>query len=131
MNEGVLRWVFRDTASDERYQVPINPNQMTDPLARQRVFAYVSYDRNNRFRSFETPANIVEWSFSGVIYRKQHHDALLAWSKKEANVQITDHLSRTWEVIFKSFDPVERRPTPLKPWRFTYTMTAMVLRKVS
>lgn len=127
----VFRWVFHDPSTAESYQVPINPNQMSDPQNRQRVMTYSNYDRNGRFRTFETPAQIVEWSFGGVMHTEEHYKALEFWSKKSTTVQITDHLGRTWAVVMKSFEPVEVRPTALKPWRFTYTMKAVVLRRLA
>lgn len=133
MSLAVARWLWYDPATDESYRVEFNPNKMSDPTARVRNLAFAKYDRDayHRYRSFETPAPMVEWTFSGVIQSQEHHDALLEWCKKTNPLHITDHLNRTWEVMVKSFVPVERKPTKLKPWRFTYTIGANVLRQVS
>lgn len=121
----VLRWVFDDTASSDIWTVPINPNKMTDPEARDRAFSHIAG------RTFEDPGTAVEWEFEGVIQTQAHHDELERWAKKSTPVEITDHLGRTWQVLLKSFKPEERRPTMRKPWRFTYSMKSLILRRVA
>lgn len=129
------RWTFLDPATSETWTVPINPNTMTDPTNRQRRYQHSYQGTTNlddaRFRSLETAAPIVEWTFGGVIQTKDHHDKLEHWARKESKVHITDHLGRTFAVVMRTFEPKERRPTPAKPWRFTYEMRAYVLRRVS
>lgn len=130
-----IRWNFLDTVTDETWTVPINPNTMTDPLGVTREFqfgaAHGQVDGGGgRPRTLEGKPQIVDWSFGGVIYTKAHYDKLNYWAQKTTAVRIKDHLGRTFEVAMKSFEPVDRRPTPAKPWRFTYTMRALVLRRV-
>jgi hypothetical protein len=131
----IQRWIFTDPHSAETYTVPINPNKMSDPEAKQRDFQFGSRSRStalaapDAIRGIENPAQLVEWTFEGVIYHQDHHDALEHWARKPEEVEITDHFGRVWEVVMVAFVPSERRPTPNKPWRFTYEMRATVIER--
>lgn len=133
----VQRWIFEDLEAGETYTHPINPREAGSPFAaRTLTFAQTSawsdVDHGlQRTRAFEAPAAPADWSFGGVIRTQEHHDALLAWSKKSNEVRVSDHLGRTFEVIIRSFRPVERRATPATPWRMTYTMQVLVLRRLA
>ena len=130
------RWTFVDSVANESYTVPINPNEAGSPFptralkSAQANWADVSRGLQ-RLRVFESPPEPVDWSFSGVIRTQEHHDALLRWANKNNEVSVSDHLGRTFEVIIKAFRPVERRPTPNVSWRMTYTVQALVLRRVA
>lgn len=133
----VLRWVFEDLEAAETYTHPINPREAGSPFpVRSLTFAqgaaWMDQDTGiQRTRVFEAPAAPVDWQFGGVIRTQEHHDELLRWSKKSNEVRVSDHLGRTFEVIIKSFRPVERRATPATPWRMTYTMQTLVLRRLA
>lgn len=113
--------------------MPINPDQMSSPhQARQLQTSYGGTRSSvDRFSSFETPMDAKEWSWSGVIRTKEHYDKLEEWAKKSGKVRVTDHLGRTFEVFIQSFDPEDRKPNANVSWRLRYTMTALLLRRVS
>lgn len=129
----ITRWLFHDPATGESWTVPINPNEMTDPMARTRNFQFGVASRSSNLpapaviRGIENASEPVEWSFGGVIQTQDHHERLESWSRRPGEITITDHFARTWTVLMKTFEPTERRPTLSKPWRFTYTMRALVL----
>lgn len=131
------RWKLEDLVADETYLFPINPNAASSPFpGRELAFAqgaaWVDTDAGlQRTRVFESPPAPAEWEFSGVLRTKEQHDELLRWSKKSNEVRVSDHLGRTFEVIIRSFRPLERRPTPDNQWRMTYTVNALVLGRVA
>lgn len=128
----VLRWRFTDPSTGEQWTVPINPNQMSSPhRGKQMVYAHGTHIGEHRIRAVQTPGEIVHWEFGGVIRTKRHHDDLHYWAEKEHEVEISDHLGRTFEVIIEEFRPEDRTPRAEVPWRMTYTMRAMILRRVS
>lgn len=127
-----VRWVFAD--STESWTVPINPDQMDSPHTTRDVQAAnggVKVTAIRRPRLFERPSPAKEFSFGGVIRTKEHYDELLRWTKKNGPIQISDHLGRTFEVLITSFAPTDRRVTQGVPWRARYTMTCLLLRRVT
>jgi hypothetical protein len=126
------RWIFTEVDTGETYTVPINPDSMSSPFQdRQIQQVYGSREGYNRMRSFELPAPAKEWEFGGAIRTQAHHDALRTWSKKPGLVNVTDHLDRTFQVVFQGFEATDRSPTPQTPWRQRYTMSALVLRRLA
>jgi hypothetical protein len=126
------RWTFTEPISGDTWMVPINPNSMTAPsFARNLTFAYGSKWGQERIRAIDKATQPREWSFSGVLLTKDHYDSLLEWSQKLALVRISDHLGRTFEVVITQFDPIERLPTPKRPWRVDYTITCMLLKEIT
>ena len=132
-----VRWVLEDLVAAETYTFPINPKTAGAPFGSRSLTCaqargWVDQDAGlNRLRMFESPARPVDWEFGGSIRTQEHHDALLYWSKKSNEVRVSDHLERTFEVIIRAFRPVDERPTPTIPWRMSYTMNALVLRRVA
>lgn len=135
------RWRFHDSHDGDSWEMPMNPKEMTSPHA-GREFKYAHGVRGGirRMRVFESPHQPVLWEFSGVTYTKQHYEKLLAWTKKDHPVEITDHLDRTFRVVMQDFVPADRRNgRPPKSfsldddqrWRNTYTIKALILRRVS
>lgn len=114
----VVRWIFADDSGS--YTVPINPNQMS-----KLHFAKDLRTMGNA--TLAAPKTPIEWTFGGVIRTEQHYQDLLLWSRKSAPITITDHYGRSIECILTKFEPQDRTPTPTVPWRYTYTMTALVL----
>lgn len=127
------RWVLSDPATAETWTMPINPDSMTSPW-QGKTLKNASANRAglHRPRTFmSTPSTPVTWEWSGVIRSKQHHDDLLYWAQKDYEVQVTDHLGRTWEVAMNQFIPEDRKPMANVPWRLRYTMKVFILRRVS
>ncbi len=125
----VQRWKFKDVASTAEAVLPINPNEMSSPYYGKNITSYGTgvLWGTERLRAFQAPPQILEVTWSGVILAKDHYDLLLAWQIARKTVRVTDHLERTFDVIIKSFDPVERLPTARHDWRANYTMTVLLL----
>lgn len=128
------RWTFVDTVADETWTVPINPKSATSPFPAKVITTAQGADLDSRgihrTRMFQAPSAPVPWEFGGLIRSKAHHDELHRWAEKDNEVQITDHLGRTFEVLIRQFEPVEQRPTKSNDWRMTYTMRVLVLRRI-
>ena len=125
-------WSLYDPALDETWVMPINPDQMTTPHKR-RDFRYAYGIRKNvdRIRSVvEKPAPVM-WEWGGVIRSEAHHEEYVRWARKPGEVHVSDHLGRTFEVFIESLDLQERQPALTVPWRFRYTVRAMIVRRVS
>lgn len=126
------RWTFTEVETGETYTMPINPDSMSSPFHdRQLVTTYGSRAGGDRLRTIERPAPAKEWEFGGVIRTQAHHDDLADWAKKPGLVNVADHLGRTFQVVFTDFQAEERKPTPQTPWRLRYTMSALVLRRLT
>lgn len=127
-----VRWTFAEVGTTETYTMAINPDSMTSPTQDKNLTtAFAIADGRLGGRTFRSRAEAKEWEFSGVIRTQAFHDALEAWSRKPGKVRITDHLGRTFEVMFTSFEPVDRKPTPSVPWRLRYTMKTLLFRRIA
>lgn len=129
----VVRWKFTDPKTAEVYNHPISPNQMSTPwLGRQTQTMVQSgpggaVSDGGALLAMQAPAVPTEWTFGGVIRTEQHYRDLLAWSKKDYPIVVTDHYSRSWNVIITTFEPEDRKPVPLAPWRSKYVMKTLML----
>ena len=127
----VRRWRFVDLAAGEQWEHPINPNRMSPvPQARSLVFGSSTRVGRDRIRTGERPAPAQQWSFGGVIRTREHHDELYAWALRGSKIRVHDHLGRIFEVVFTDFEPTARRPTPNVPWRYSYEMKTLMLRRL-
>lgn len=126
------RWTLHDTVTDEVWEMPINPDSMTSPEP-ERVLKFGQGYRQNstRLRTIESPSDAREWSWSGAIRTKAHHDTLFDWASRHVPVEVTDHLGRTYRVVITQFDVTERQPTKSTPWRPRYQMTVRIMGRVS
>lgn len=130
---GVVRWKFHDTTNSDVVTLPINPNKMSSPtFPRNMTWAWGSKSGLNRMRGIDLVVDAApSWTFSGVILTEEHHDLLLDWAKRLTVLHVDDHLGRTFEVMIQKFDPVERLPTPRRPFRADYTMTCLLLKEIT
>lgn len=128
---GVIRWTLRDRETNQVVRLAFNPNEASPPtIPRNFRFASGTSIDGRRIRAMAQPPSPTDWTFGGVILDKAAHDVLESWAERDTIVRITDHLSRTFEVVLRSFEFKERRPTPLRPWRGTYTMTCFFLKEI-
>lgn len=131
------RWVLTDPATSETWMMPINPNAMTSPQAGKNLQNSYGIDRaydpgsRQRVNTFLAPPSPTQWEWSGVIRSKDHYDAYVHWTQKPSEIHVTDHLGRTWEVLITAFAPEDRVPTQTVPWRLTYSVKALILRRLS
>lgn len=120
------RWVFYDAVTPETYTVPINPNEMTSPWAERKfVYRTTTAGRGGANVIYEGRADLAQWEFSGTILDADHYAALLKWSQKANSCTVTDHLGRSFKVLFAKFDPKPKQAYG-KPWKHDYTMTCFV-----
>lgn len=127
-----VRWTFRDTVTSETWTMPINPDAMTSPQPSKQLKHAIGVRYGlNRVRTFMSAPQPVQWSWEGVIRSQEHHDALLAWAGRTHPVEVTDHLGRTWKVLFQKFEPTDRQPTATTPVRERYRMTVLNLGRVA
>lgn len=115
------KWEFYDPETDELYVHEINPNTMSSPFRTQNSTPLIG---NLAYRRRSQPK---DWDFGGVIRTQGQYDNLLAWSQRSGFIYITDHNRRAFKCFLVEFRPDEKRPNATKPWRFDYTMRALVL----
>lgn len=122
------RWTLTDAAGNT-WRMPINPDSMSplDVAGRRSARHASGRPGDRRIRTMVGPPRAQEWTFGGVIRTRNHHDILTLWSKKPGEVRIVDHIGRTITVAFTSFEPTDRRPNTLTPWRMRYVMKCTVL----
>lgn len=125
-----VRWVLRDVETDEQWTMPINPDSMSSPDPK-RTLRVAGGLVTRRRRVFEGPPPPIEWEWGGAIRTKAHYDSLESWAAKGVEVDVTDHLGRTFRVAITDFVPQDRRPTTQTPWRLRYTMKATILRRLA
>ncbi len=120
-----IRWKLTDTAANETVTLPLNPNEMSTPTFLREVQYFMGGGRAAGLD--RGPSQPTSWTWSGVILTKAHYDLLLAWAQRGVYLRVEDHLGRMFGIIIESYEPIERLPTPAKPWRATYTMTCLLL----
>jgi hypothetical protein len=124
-------WSFHDPETLETYELPINPDRRTSPRRRKELqHVRGSRANQNEARSWMTPPGQWEWQWEGVIRSEQFHDALWDWVRRPRPIQVTDHLGQTRLVVFRKFEPQERRPTALVTWRLRYRMTVEIIEEL-
>lgn len=125
-----VRWTLRDTATNETWTMPINPDSMSSPFPARTLKFGNGWRGDQRVRAFSGSRAPVAWEWGGVIRSKTHYDRLTEWAEKSVAVDVTDHLGRTFRVVIEEFNPADRRPTPRVSWRLRYTMKALILERV-
>lgn len=127
----VVRWTLTDTGTAESVRLPLNPHKMDAPTRpRNMTWAWGTAWGQERMRGIDVPGPATEWTWSGVLLTESHYALLLAWTARLAPLHLSDHLGRTFQVVIKKFDPIERLPNPLRPWRADYTMTCLLLKEI-
>lgn len=124
----VLRWTLHDPVADETWTMPINPDAASPIGSKGRVLTFAGGGPGGDLRTrVMSGPRVRDWSWSGVIRTEAHYAELSRWAKKRNAITVTDHLGRTVTVYLTKFDPTDRRPTALTPWRLRYTMTAKII----
>lgn len=124
---GIVRWQFVDPTNATTYKLHINPNAMSTPWLSRQTQTMVQSGPGGTILALQAPPIPSEWTFGGVIRSEDHYDALLLWSQKDYPIQVIDHYTRPWSVLITAFEPEDRKPLPLVPWRLKYTMRALML----
>lgn len=125
----VVRWKLQSLETGEIYTVEINPNQASSYIF-AKSFEFAKHD-DARMRGVQASRAPQDWSFGGVVRSKSYHDALIGWERRPGKIRVTDHLGRTFEVMVRSLDLLDRRPSGDDTWRFTYTFNFLMLRRIT
>lgn len=127
----MLRWVFHDTVTSEEWVFTYNPNNMTSPHLERATVTSQRSPIDASIRGIRRMAQPREWGFGGFIRSQAHYEELAEWVDRGNPVELTDHLNRTFLIRLIQFIPNERTPNLKVSWRFTYQMSAVVLRRIS
>lgn len=125
----VVRWIFEEVETSETYTVEINPNEASSHRFGRELLP--APRGGGRTLAFQTARQPLDWTFSGVVRAESHHDELIEWQKKPGKVRVTDHLGRTFEVMMRAVDMIDRRPSGDNTWRFQYNFSCLLLRRIS
>ena len=126
LEPGITRvpWWFIDTNTGDEYEFAVNPLNASVPSPQKTVTTeYTTAGTPINFQGRDAPATM---SISGTILYEEHFNAMIEWSEKTKQVNITDDLLRKYWVYITSFNPT-RQYTPDYPWRHEYTMEATVI----
>lgn len=128
----VTRWIFHELASAQRITLPRNPDQAASPLPQRHIrwARGVSSASGMGARGFAEMPQTTKWQFGGSISTQAHHDLLVDWCQRPGLIWVTDHLGRTFEVLFTGIEITERGVTPASKARFRYVAKAELLREV-
>lgn len=123
-------WTFHDPVTNTGYAMPVNPNAMEAPEPDSAITALPTmnihmWNPDMGTGSWQTKTPPRAWTFSGVTYTERQHEDLWTWVNLPNKFQLTDHLDRTWTVIFMEYS-VQLAPTANQPWRHKYTIHALV-----
>ena len=125
----VVRWKFLEVETSLEYTVEINPNKMSS-YRFSREYDWARHDQA-RMRGVRSNRQPKDWTFGGVVRTETHHDALIEWQRKPGKVRVTDHLGRVFEVMMRSVDMIDRRPSGDNTWRFEYQFNCLLLRRIA
>lgn len=125
----VVRWQLKDMRTNQTHTLEVNPNEAGNYIHGKR-FDFAGY-KGSRVVGVRAPRDPFDWKFAGVVFSKTHHDALVDWHDRPGKVRVTDHLGRTFEVMMRSLEMIERLPTGGNAWRFKYAFNCLLLRRIS
>jgi len=113
----MIRWQFSDSTVPETWTVPFNPNVMSSPFRKTTKESMPGAINDGRPRALSTDTP-VEWTFGGVMRTQFHYDEMLRWVQKPNEVQITDHLSRTFVVLLTQLEITDVHAKNLTKWTY-------------
>jgi hypothetical protein len=122
----MLMWTLTDLANATTYALPINPSTMDRPFNPKNLTTLPGAGCARTVKATPIPQ---EWSFGGKCRGKPMHDALLDWATRGHEIQVADHLGRTFRILPTRIEFRELR-SRREPWRFTYTMRGLLTRQV-
>lgn len=129
------RWQLHDPVAVQTYVFEHSPNKAQPINLEFNTITGASLRPGVGFarRSLPVPK---DWSFSGFYSTQAHHDALLAWSQRNVQLELTDHFGRVFSILIKSFVPTERPPdhpskTGASEWRGTYQMNCLMIGRIA
>jgi hypothetical protein len=129
-----IAWIFYDPVLDESYSLPVNPNSDNSSIGISKNIPYsvssASYKSSNtNYQNvsviLDTVDEVKRFIFSGLIYSETEFNNFLYWANKQNYIEITDDLSRTFQVYIKSFK-LERVRSARFPWKHKYSMETVV-----
>lgn len=111
-----------DLVTSETYTFKVNPSAMEPPTNQKQLESLPHYASP---RTRKTPTLPREWSFSGTCRGESVHLELLDWFSRKHELQITDHLGRTFKFLPRvpEFREVRSRQ---EPWKFDYIIRGIL-----
>lgn len=119
----VIKWQITDGVTT--VALAYNPTTMASPFRPKQISVSTALDLVTM-----NPAPAQQWNFTGNVYTQAEYDKLKLWHEKDAILNLTDHLGRTWRVVSESLDMTDRRNSAKNSTRFTYTWTVLNLGQV-
>jgi hypothetical protein len=119
----VVKWTITDGVST--IKLKYNPYTMTSPYAPKNLTVSTP---DAQVIMQATPA--AEWGFDGYVYTEDEYNKLVFWHSKDIELELTDHLGRTWRVISTQLDITERRDTARNSNRYQYSWKVLNLGEV-
>lgn len=116
------QWTMTDLVTSATYTFSFNPNRM-DPVMNPKALESLPHLTSPRTWKSRTAPR--EWTFSGTCRGQQTHLDLLDWFTRKHELQITDHLGRTFKILPKEIEFRERRSRH-EPWKFDYTVRGLL-----
>ncbi len=125
----MMMWTFTDLSTDEVWTMPKNPKSMSNPYPKKQISAQPAGTGSDR-RATASQRLAHEWSFEGSTRTQDHLTTLAQWSQRDSVVRVSDHIGRTFDVVFVELTPEEKRANKvggLIHYRFRYTMKCLLL----
>lgn len=122
------RWILETLDGAEQYTFPINPSSQDSPHPSDDVsWSCNTQPTQATFAGLRTPAQPVDWSFTGVLRTQAQYDDMLAWAGRRTKLRLITDLPETLIVRLLGFAP-ERTGPPRRNvlWRHTYQVKAKV-----
>lgn len=121
-----VAWRLETLDAAETYSFEINPNAQDSPF-RNRSISW-NFHPNTGFTGQRSGRTGYEWTFSGVLRTQAQYDAMLAWVAKGVKVHLFDDRGDKLLLRLTKFSPTQQggARTRHAPWRWTYTMNALV-----
>lgn len=121
-----VKWVFTDTATSTSYTWEVNANEGGVPSYKKNIVTKNTLAPGGKTLIYEGQDEPLTLNWTGTILTQTQYDAFVTWFQKRHQFQITDHLAITYWVYITEFVPTRQRAIHY-PWKFSYTMSALIL----
>jgi hypothetical protein len=125
------RWTFQaynwvDPLAIPTYQFAMNPSKITESYGDVSLTSERTTAANGITVLWEGVVRPSQWSWSGRVFTKYDHDALVWWNAYNGRVWLTDEYGRSFLIKIESLD-MKRKRNIDQAWDHEYTMVASVL----
>lgn len=121
-----VAWRLETLDGSQSYAFEINPNAQDSPFPNRDIGW--EFHPSTDFTGRRAGRVGHTWSFSGVLRTQAQYDALLQWVGKRVKVRLIDDRGDKLLVRLVRFSPAQVGGARARhaPWRWTYSMDAMV-----